>query len=207
MKLSTNSACDVTDRAMMARCIDLSRIGTTAGELPFGSLIVKGQEVLAQATNETARRSDGSRHAEIVALARARQLLGGRKLRGCTLYSNVEPCPMCSFCIREARIGRVVFALGSPVMGGLSRWNILADHSLSNKIPFVFGAVPEVVPGVLAKEAQQVWRDWNPLAWKVMESRGLLTDPCAAGTTTQVNPVRRIGAIRHLFVSVAAMFR
>jgi hypothetical protein len=41
----------------------------------------------------------------------------------------------------------------------------------------VFAAVPEVVSGVLAPEAQQAWRDWNPLAWHMIKLRGLLTDP------------------------------
>ena len=41
--------------------------------------------------------------------------------------------------------------------------------------------VPEVVSGVLLKEAQQAWRDWSPFAWEMIKLRGLLTAPCAAG--------------------------
>jgi hypothetical protein len=37
--------------------------------------------------------------------------------------------------------------------------------------------VPEVVSGVLAREAQQAWRDWSPLAWEMIRLRGLLTEP------------------------------
>jgi tRNA(adenine34) deaminase len=100
-------------------------------------------------------------------------------LRRCTLYSNVEPCAMCAYCIREAGLGRVVYALGSPVMGGLSKWNILRDQDISNRIPQVFGPVPEVVSGVLLQEVQEVWREWNPMAWEMIKLRGLLTERCA----------------------------
>ena len=78
---------------------------------------------------------------------------------------------MCSFPAREARIGRVVFAISSPIMGGFSRWDVLSDNSLSSKLPEVFGPAPEIVSGLLSQRAEQVWRDWNPLAWRFMRKR------------------------------------
>ena len=118
-----------------------------------------------------------TRHAEVIALSQARKAIGRGELRHYTLYTNIEPCAMCSYCIREAWIGRVVYALSSPVMGGFSKWNILRDDDMSARMAQVFAAVPEVVSGVLAPEAQQAWRDWNPLAWQMIKLRGLLTDP------------------------------
>ena len=195
MDATISSAVEAVDRRMMARCIELSRTGAAAGELPFGSLIARGATIIAESANRAAREGDVSRHAEIVAIAQARKR-SGAKLGDCTLYSNVEPCPMCSFCIREAGIGRVVFALGSPVMGGLSRWDVLRDDALSDGIPFVFGAVPEVVTGVLAEEAAEVWRAWNPLAWQVIKLRGFLVTPAAA--QVRVVPGHRPRPLRHL---------
>jgi len=171
MNMGNFSARETVDRRLMARCIELSRAGAAAGERPFGSVVARGAEILGESVNCTEREGDVSRHAEIVAIAQARKLLGGARLAECTLYTNVEPCPMCAFCIREAGIGRVVFALASPIMGGLSRWNVLRDDTLSDGIPFVFGAVPEVVSGVLAEEAGEAWREWNPLAWHVIKLR------------------------------------
>src|SRR5271163_3840867 len=75
------------------------------------------------------READESRHAEIIAIAQARRTLAKKLLRDCTIYSTVEPCAMCSFVIRAAGIRRVVFALHSPVMGGMSRWDILQHQS------------------------------------------------------------------------------
>jgi tRNA(adenine34) deaminase len=162
------------DRTMMARAIAFSRAGSRQGEYPFGCVVAEGDRVVAEAVNHSRREGDVSRHAEIVALAQAHKALGRRKLRGCTLYTTVEPCPMCAFCVREAGIGRVVYAIGSPVMGGLSRWNILRDDGLSGALPEVFGPAPEIVGGFMQEEAEQAWKDWNPIAWPFIRTRGLL---------------------------------
>ena len=143
------------DLRMMARCIELSRDAITAGELPFACVICRDGEVVVEATNRVARDRDVTRHAEMVAMSEVQQVLGTRRLSRCTLYSNVEPCGMCSYCIRETQIGRVAYALGSPVMGGLSKWNILRDEGISDRIPQIFGAVPEVVSGILVHEAHK----------------------------------------------------
>lgn len=160
------------DIAMMERCIALSARATECGELPFSAVITEGSRVVAEATNFVVQESDVTRHAELVAISRAQQTLGSRDLSGCTLYTNVEPCPMCSFPTRETRIGRVVFAMSSPMMGGLSKWNVLRDAEIGNAMPEAFGPVPEVVAGLLREEAEQVWKRWNPVAWAVIRYRG-----------------------------------
>jgi tRNA(adenine34) deaminase len=165
------------DRAMMARCIELSKRGANAGERPFASLIARDGTISAEATNRTERDRDESRHAEVLAIAEARRKLGDAALAHCTLYSTVEPCAMCSFCIRAAGICRVVFALGSPVMGGLSKWNILKDEALSHRVPFLFRAPPKVEQGVLAHEALQAWSEWVPAAPEAIKLLGIFTEP------------------------------
>lgn len=181
----------MTDDAMMVRCIELSRIAVKKGEYPFGTVIARDGEIVAEAINRTVRQSDVSRHAEVIALAQAQKTIGRSKLRHCTLYTNIEPCAMCSYCIREASIGRVVYALGSPVMGGLSKWNILRDGDVSGRLPQVFGAVPEIVSGVRVHDAQQAWHDWSPVAWHMIKLRGLLTDPGAHDCRVNVRPAHK----------------
>jgi tRNA(adenine34) deaminase len=165
---------EATDRAMMARCIELSAMAVKEGEYPFGSLIALDGRIIAEATNRTVRENDVSRHAEVIALSQAQQVVGRLELSRATLYSNVEPCAMCSYCIREAWVGRVVYALTSPIMGGASKWNILRDADISSRVP-IFGPAPEVVSGVLAGKVQEAWRAWNPLAWEMVRMRGVLT--------------------------------
>ena len=185
------SSRDAADKAMMARCIALSRMAVDDGEYPFGAVVAMDGHVVAEAINRTVRDADVSRHAEIIAISKAMQAVGRRQLFRCTLYSNIEPCAMCAYCIREAGIGRVAYALASPVMGGLTKWNILRDEGISDRIPQVFDAVPEVVSGILAHEAQQAWRDWNPLVWQMIKLRGLMTEPRAHDARIEVQPAHR----------------
>lgn len=176
------------DEKMMARCIELSRAASQAGEIPFAALITRGEEIIAEATNRVVRDCDITRHAELLAISQAQKVLGRRILKDCWIYTNVEPCPMCSFPIREAQIDRVIFAIRSPLMGGMSRWNILRDNEISDSMPEAFGDVPEVTAGVLVEDAEKVWRNWNPVAWGVIRYRGLLDRPQQDGNPSVEQP-------------------
>jgi len=158
---------------MMAHCLELARASTQAGEFPFAAVISKNGEIIAETINQVARDADITRHAELIAVSAGQKVLGRGNLKNCTLYTIVEPCPMCSFAIREARIGRVVFALSSPLMGGSSRWNVLGDDGLSSHMPEVFAPPPDVVAGLLSKEAANVWLRWNPIIWGIIRLRGV----------------------------------
>jgi tRNA(adenine34) deaminase len=160
------------DKSMMTRCLALSRESVAAGELPFACVISYDGEVVAESTNRVVRDRDVSRHAEMIAISDAQRALSAKRLSRCTLYSNVEPCAMCSYCIRETRIRKVVYAIRSPIMGGHSKWKILQDAQISRIIPEVFGKAPEVSGAVMREEAEAIWRDWNPLFWKVIRLRG-----------------------------------
>jgi len=162
------------DTQMMERCIRLSEISIEQGELPFGALICRDEAIVAETTNQVINDADITRHAEIVAISKAQKILGHRDLTGCTLYSTVEPCVMCAYAVREARVSRVVFSIRSPLMGGLSKWNVLRDSELSHHLPEVFGSVPEVVSGLLRREAERVWSAWNPLFWSAIKFNGYM---------------------------------
>jgi tRNA(adenine34) deaminase len=190
---------------MMARCIELSRIAAGKGEYPFGAVIALDGRIVSEGINRTIRDADVTRHAEIIALSHAQKTIGRERLRRATLYSNIEPCAMCAYCIREALVSRLVYALGSPVMGGNSRWSILRDEGLSHQIPEIFGAVPEIVSGVLAHEAERAWRDWNPFAWHFIKLRGVFTAPKAQRDQIQVQPARS-ASLRH-YLSLLFMRR
>jgi len=135
------------------RCIELAQEALNDGDNPFGSVIVKDGNIIAEARN-SAMHDDITDHAEIIAMRKARKVLGTLDLSDCTLYSNCEPCPMCSFMIREQKLKEVVFALRTPHMGGYTRWDILQDQGLIRYEP-VFSTPPNVVTGVLEKEATE----------------------------------------------------
>src|SRR4051812_10719246 len=195
------------DLKMMRRCVELSTDAVRAHELPFSCVICRDGEIVVEATNRVARDRDVTRHAEIVAISQAQKILGRKDLSDCTIYSNVEPCPMCSFPIRETRIGRVVYAISSPMMGGFSKWNVLGDNEISNVMPEVFGDKPEVAAGLQYREAAAVWRKWNPVFWLGIRFRGCLADPAHDGATQTLQvrrPQRRL--LRRLLAFVSQAF-
>jgi tRNA(adenine34) deaminase len=182
---------DAIDVAMMERCIALSKTAGSLGEFPFACVIARDGEVIVESTNRVARDADVTRHAEIVAVSMAQKALGTKDLSGCTLYTNVEPCAMCSFPIRETRISRVVYAIGSRLMGGDSKWDVLGDAELYQVMPEAFAPAPEVVRGFMRREAEKAWRNWNPLIWGVIRYRGCFGEPPKAEPVTKAAPRRR----------------
>jgi tRNA(adenine34) deaminase len=188
------------DRAMMEQCIALSAAGIERGELPFAGIVCRGDEVIAQATNEVVQGGDITRHAELVAISKAQKVLGQKELARCTLYSNVEPCAMCAFAARETRIERVVFSIRSPMMGGFSKWNVLRDSELSGAMPEVFGPVPEVIGGFMREEAEKIWQSWHPLIWATIKRRGYLDGEDVDSALEHLDAIpERPGLIRKIF--------
>lgn len=180
---------DDADKAMMQRCIALARSARQRGELPYAAIISQQGQFVCESLNMANADRDVTRHAELVAISIAQRELGTVSLHECTLYSLVEPCPMCAYAMRETRIGRVVYGLHSPMMGGHTRWNILGDHRLSSRMPEVFAAPPAVLGGYFQEEAVAAIRNWNSAFWWIIKQRGLMTtrptdpdNPPAGGT-------------------------
>jgi len=141
------------DKKFMSRCIELAKKSFDKGDAPFGSLVAREGEIIAEGRNDSMSRL--SEHAEVIALNNAARTIGSQDLRGYTLYTSCEPCPMCSFMIREYKISRVVYALHSPFMGGHTKWNVLEDEGLEKFPPF-FDKAPEVVRGFMEEESKRV---------------------------------------------------
>ncbi len=79
-------------------------------DIVFTAAVVLDDRVVATARNEVGDTGDPSRHAEVVAIARAAQAAGRRDLSGATLIASCQPCEMCLATMRWAGIGRVIFA-------------------------------------------------------------------------------------------------
>lgn len=95
----------------MRRAIVLSREKMEQGAGgPFGAVIVRNGEILAEGWNRVTSDNDPTAHAEMVAIRRAAAAIGDFSLSGCEIYSSCEPCPMCLSAIFWAHIERVYFA-------------------------------------------------------------------------------------------------
>ena len=99
------------DSEFMQRAIDLAKEGmqSNAGG-PFGAVIVKDNQIIAEGFNRVTSTNDPTAHAEVVAIRKACEKLGTFQLDDCVIYTSCEPCPMCLGAIYWARPKRVFFA-------------------------------------------------------------------------------------------------
>jgi guanine deaminase len=98
------------EEQFMKRAIELALENVRSGRGgPFGVVIVKGGQVLAEGANSVTSTNDPTAHAEIVAIREACRKLKTFQLDGCEIYSSCEPCPMCVGAIYWARAARVFY--------------------------------------------------------------------------------------------------
>jgi guanine deaminase len=99
------------DKKFMRRAIELSKQGMNshAGG-PFGAVVVKDDEIIAEAFNRVTSTNDPTAHAEIIAIREACKKLGSFQLSDCVIYTSCEPCPMCLGAIYWARPKKVFYA-------------------------------------------------------------------------------------------------
>ena len=110
MKDSKHDEPDVLQReTFMRQAIALARESVAQGGGPFGAVIVRAGEVVAQGNNRVVPSCDPTAHAEVTAIRAAAAKLGTFDLSGCELYTSCEPCPMCLGAIYWARIDRVYY--------------------------------------------------------------------------------------------------
>ena len=94
----------------MKRAIELSIESVNSGGGPFGTVIVKDDNIVAEGSNKVTSTNDPTAHGEIVAIRVACKNLNDFSLNGCELYSTCEPCPMCLSAIYWARISKIYYA-------------------------------------------------------------------------------------------------
>lgn len=95
----------------MRHAIQLSNDKMQAGfGGPFGAVITKDGQVIAEGFNQVTSSNDPTAHAEITAIRQACQVLGSFDLKGCEIYTSCEPCPMCLSAIYWARLDAIYYA-------------------------------------------------------------------------------------------------
>lgn len=141
----------------MARAIELAITNVRSGQGgPFGAVVVKNGEIIAEGANSVTRTNDPTAHAEIIAIRDACAKLRLFELRGCELYASSEPCPMCLGAIYWARPARVYF--GSTAADAAKAG--FDDSLIYNEIPQPHSErkIPMIqIMGVEALEAFRVW--------------------------------------------------
>jgi tRNA(adenine34) deaminase len=125
----------------MMRCHELARQAGEEGNTPVGTILVFASGETVEAMEAVPEGPDPFGHAEVIAVRDALIEHGQPLPEGTTLYSNAEPCFMCAFAIREARIARVVIERPTPGIGSVtSPYPILSATDVPR-----WGPAPEVV--------------------------------------------------------------
>lgn len=121
----------------------LAQARLSGNDIPVGCIIVQDSQIIGVGHNERESKGDPTAHAEIVAIRQAAQALGTWRLAGTTLYTTLEPCPMCAEAIIQSRVSKVVFGAYDNVSGALgSKFNLFCTGRIY-PLPDVLGGVEE----------------------------------------------------------------
>ena len=125
------------------------------GNGPTGCVIVKDGQIIAVGHNEESERCDPTAHAEMVTIQKLCKELQLKKLSGCTLYSTLQPCAMCTVACIWAGITEIVY--------GARRGDVSLKYFTERHIDIadlVHDAVhPDItlIPGVLEDEGSRLY--------------------------------------------------
>ncbi|RKS00848.1 tRNA(adenine34) deaminase [Flavobacterium sp. 102] len=132
-----------TDEYFMKKALQEAELAFEKGEIPVGAVIVIDNKVIARTHNLTEMLNDVTAHAEMQAITSAANFIGGKYLKGCTLYVTLEPCQMCAGALYWSQISKVVFGASDEQRGFQNLGTQLHPKT-------------QVIKGILAQEASDL---------------------------------------------------
>ncbi|WP_091468058.1 nucleoside deaminase [Flavobacterium urocaniciphilum] len=132
-----------TDEYFMKKALQEAEMAFDKDEIPVGAVVVIDNKVIARSHNLTELLNDVTAHAEMQAITSAANFLGGKYLKGCTLYVTLEPCQMCAGALYWSQISKIVFGASDEKRG---------YKALGTQIH----PKTEVISGVLEKECAEL---------------------------------------------------
>ncbi|MCD6162109.1 MAG: tRNA adenosine(34) deaminase TadA [candidate division Zixibacteria bacterium] len=141
------------DKYFMELALAEAERAAVEGEVPVGCVIVHDGMVIGKGHNRTESLCDPTAHAEILAITAAANHLESWRLEGCSVYSSLEPCPMCAGALVLARVDRLVYGAKDSKFGAcMSLYNIVQDIRLNHQL--------EVIPGILEERSAQLLKSF-----------------------------------------------
>lgn len=140
------------DFALMREAIALAEEAAADGDVPVGAVVADREtgEILGRGRNRREADRSPTAHAEILAIEEAAKKRGTWRLSGCNLYVTLEPCPMCSGAIINARIDRVIFGAYDEKAG--------AVVSVQEMFRLPYNHRPRVTAGLLEEPCAELLR-------------------------------------------------
>ena len=128
----------------MVEALKEAQIAAEAGEVPVGAVIVRDGKIISRGHNMTETLKDPTAHAEMIAIRKACEKLGGRRLTGCQMFVTTEPCSMCAGAIVWSRIEKLYIGTMDPKAGACgSVFNIPQDERLNHFVEIETGLMKE----------------------------------------------------------------
>jgi len=129
---------------------------------PFGAVVVRNNEIIAQSANRVLITNDPTAHAEVCAIRFACAKLHTPDLTGCVIYTSCEPCPMCLSAIYWAGINTIYYANSKNDAGDIG----FDDHFIYEELkkPKTERRIPVIQ--LMRDEAQQAFKLWSQAAIK-----------------------------------------
>ena len=126
------------DAFYLSCAFEFAKLAMIFGEVPIGAVLVKDHCVLGVGFNLKENIKQASKHAELIAIEEASKKLGDWRLDGATLYSSLEPCPMCAGALLQARVKRVVYGAKDLRWGALTKTNMLDEGCFNHHLECVY---------------------------------------------------------------------
>ena len=146
------------EESFMRAAIEVARRGISAGQSPFGSVIVQDGRIISATHNTVWRDVDPTAHAEVNNIRAAARALRSIELGAGALYTTCEPCPMCLSAIHWARINRVVYgaSIADAAAAGFSELRVGAKE-----LAAMGGSPLRVDSGLLAEECRALFEEFR----------------------------------------------
>jgi len=136
--------------AYMAEALLLAKEAFAAGDVPVGCVIAdETGRIIGRGRNRREERADATAHAEVEAIREACGQRGSWRLDGCTMYVTLEPCPMCTGAIINARIPTLVFGAREPLSGSCGSVIDLFQERYGHKSAVYTGVLGDECRGLL----------------------------------------------------------
>ena len=140
------------DKLFMTEALKLAKLAAEKGEIPVGAVVVRDGEIVGRGYNLRENKKNAAAHAEILAIEEACSAVGDWRLKGCTLYVTLEPCPMCAGAIVNSRIDKVVYGARDSAAG--------CCGSLINFNAYPFNHAFSIKGGVCEEECVSILKDF-----------------------------------------------
>lgn len=145
------------DKVFMDRAIALAQVAIDTGMGgPFGCVVVKNGEIIAEGHNRVTGTNDPTAHAEVVAIRKACEVLESFQLEGCTIYTSCEPCPMC--------FGAIYWARPDAVFYGCTRQDAAEidfdDQFIYDELDKEMGDLKIPFKNIMRSDARVIFERW-----------------------------------------------